>query len=310
MEEGLFQTDSTQNRRDDLRAGSPRSAERFVGTLVVLLASLIWAVEPVVAKLALREADFLETSMVRAGFIALIGCLYALLTRRFDRGISRSELAAAGYLALAGTLIGDLLYIYALTRTPVINAVLLGHLQPIFIVLFGATVWKGDALTKHEALGIGIMLLAGVMVTTRSLANLAAFRLGTLGDLHVLIATIAWATTAMVARRYLTGLNAGVITFYRFLIAFAALSFWSLAAGTFRISNTYQIVLGLLVGTGCILYYEGLKRLPAAVVGSLELSTPFFSAVLGFAVLGETVTGLQGGGILLLVLGVCLLSRS
>ena len=310
MEPPLEEAPRLRDPRNTQPIAAPGSTRRVVGTIAILVASLAWAVEPVVVKLALRGADFLETSMVRAGFIALVGGGYALLTRRLDLRISRRELSAVFYLALSGTLLGDLLYIYALTRTPVINAVLIGHMQPIFILLFGLVLWKGDALTRQDLLGMAIMLLAGVLVTSRTLSNLAQFRLGTLGDLHVLLATIAWATTAMVARKYLAEQNAGLITFYRFLIAFVALSLWLLASGSWRIENAYQIALGLLVGVGCILYYEGLKRLPAAVVGSLELSTPVFSSLLGFVVLGEIVTGLQMAGILLLGVGIYFLSRN
>jgi hypothetical protein len=70
----------------------------------------------------------------------------------------------------------------------------------------------------------GPMLLAGlndvgILIATRSLENLMAFRLGTYGDLVVLSATVAWSTTTIAFRKYLTEMNAGVVTFYRFLFA-------------------------------------------------------------------------------------------
>jgi len=57
------------------------------------------------------------------------------------------------------------------------------------------------------------------------------------------------------------------------------------------------------------MYYEGLKRIKAAQVSALELSTPFFAALLGFLILKELVTVMQISGIVLLVVGVFLLSR-
>ena len=56
-------------------------------------------------------------------------------------------------------------------------------------------------------------------------------------------------------------------------------------------------------------YYESLKRIKAAQVGALELSTPFFAAILGFLVLGELVTIMQIIGILLLFVGIYYLSK-
>ncbi|MBI2654908.1 EamA family transporter [Candidatus Woesearchaeota archaeon] len=58
-----------------------------------------------------------------------------------------------------------------------------------------------------------------------------------------------------------------------------------------------------------MLYYEGLKRLKAAQVGALELSTPFFAAILSFFILGEVTTLFQIIGIVLLFMGVYFLSK-
>ena len=77
----------------------------------------------------------------------------------------------------------------------------------------------------------------------------------------------------------------------------------------FFIQNYYQIILGVLIGVGTVLYYEGLKRIKAAQVGALELSTPLFAAVLGFFVLSESITGLQVVGIILLIVGIFFLSK-
>jgi drug/metabolite transporter (DMT)-like permease len=71
----------------------------------------------------------------------------------------------------------------------------------------------------------------------------------------------------------------------------------------------YQVMIGIVVGVGTILYVEGLKRNKAAEVSALELSTPFFAAILSFFVLGELVTQMQIVGMVLLLTGVLFLSR-
>jgi probable blue pigment (indigoidine) exporter len=75
------------------------------------------------------------------------------------------------------------------------------------------------------------------------------------------------------------------------------------------IANIYQVLIGVIIGIGTILYYEGLKRLKAAQVSALELSTPFFAAILGFLILNETITLMQIGGISLLFVGVYFISK-
>jgi drug/metabolite transporter (DMT)-like permease len=269
----------------------------------------MWALEPIFAKLAYENSDFLQTSVIRAIGVVLVAVLYIVLRGRRNFKITRKQFSKLIYVALAGTIIGDLVYFYALTRIPVLNAVLIAHMQPIFIVLIGFFFLKEDKLTKYDYIGIVIMIIAGVLVTTQTLENLSAIKLGTTGDVYVLIATVAWATTTIVVRKYLRDLDAGIVTFYRYLFASAVFIVYLSLHSSLVLSNIYQILVGVIVGAGTILYYEGLKRIKAAQVGALELSTPFFAALFGFCILGERVTVLQMMGIALLFAGVYLLSK-
>jgi len=153
------------------------------------------------------------------------------------------------------------------------------------------------------------MIISGLLVTTKTLENFSMFKLGTYEDLFVLAATIGWATTGIAVRKYLKGMHAGVVTFYRFSLASIAFVIYLVSTSSISIANIYQVLLGLVAGAGYILYYESLKRIKAAQVGALELSTPFFAAILGFLVLGELVTIMQIIGILLLFVGIYYLSK-
>ena len=148
-----------------------------------------------------------------------------------------------------------------------------------------------------------------VIISTKTFDNLTSFNFGTIGDLFVLSATVAWATTAIAMRKYLKELNAAVLTFYRFGIASLFFISYLIINSNIGISSIYQIFVGIIVGIGTIFYYEGLKRLKAAQVSALELSTPFFAAILAFFIFQETVTFMQIIGIILLSLGIYLLSR-
>jgi drug/metabolite transporter (DMT)-like permease len=201
------------------------------------------------------------------------------------------------------------MYFFALSQIPVVNVVVIGHMQPIFIIAFGFFLLKTDTLTKFDYLGIALLILSGLLVTTRTIENLFALKFGTIGDLIVLSATIAWATTAIVMKKYLTTMNAGVITFYRFFFPALIFAAYLGVTSSLIITNIYQVCIGVIIGVGTILYYEGLKRLKAAQVSGLELSTPFFAAILAFFFLGEVITGMQIIGILLLFSGVYLISK-
>jgi len=269
----------------------------------------MWSLEPIFAKLAFEDSDFLRTSAIRAIVVVFTALLYVLITGGKKLKVDRQQFSTILYIAIAGTLIGDLLYFFALTKISVLNAVIIGHMQPIFIVLIGFFFLKEDKLTKFDYAGIGAMIIAGVLVTTKTLKNLSMIKLGTIGDVYVLMATVAWATTAIVTRKYLRGLNAGVLTFYRYLIASGVFVVYLSFKSSLNISNIHQILVGVIVGVGTILYYESMKRIKAAQVSAMELSTPFFAALLSFLILREVVTVMQICGMVLLFVGVCLLSR-
>ncbi|RLF26036.1 MAG: hypothetical protein DRN01_05590 [Thermoplasmata archaeon] len=270
----------------------------------------MWAVEPVFAKLSYQNSDFLQTSGVRAVFVTLTALVYVVLSKRREKlRVNKKVLPSLIYLAVVGTVFADLLYFFALTKVPVVNAVLIGHMQPVFVILIGFFILKTDKLTAFDYIGVAFMITSGLLVTTKTLENLSTLRLGTSGDLMVLVATIAWATTTVTARRYLKGLDAGIITFYRFMFASIVLIIYLTLTSNLAVANYYQMLVGVVVGVGTILYYEGLKRIKAAQVSAMELTAPFFAALFGFFILGETVTVLQLIGISLLLMGIYCLSR-
>ncbi|MCX6663181.1 MAG: DMT family transporter [Euryarchaeota archaeon] len=280
-----------------------------IGVVTILLASIMWAIEPILAKLSFENSDFLHTSAIRAIVAALTAFLYIVLTRKSPLKVTRQQLSPLIYIAIVGTLVADFMYFFALSQVPVINAVILGHMQPVFIIALGFFLLKSDTLTKFDYLGISLMIIAGLLVTTRTIENLFAFKFGTLGDLIVLSATIAWATSAIVMKKYLTAMNAGVITFYRFFFPALIFTMYLGLTSSLIITNIYQVLIGVIIGIGTILYYEGLKRLKAAQVSGLELSTPFFAAILAFLFLNEFITSMQIIGIALLFVGVYFISK-
>lgn len=283
---------------------------KTVGLIAILLASIMWAIEPIFVKLSYETSDFIQTNAIRAIFALLIAFIYILIKRKpKEMKISKKEVAPMIYIALVATLFADFMYVFSLSHVSVVNAVIIGHMQPVFIVLFGIFILKSDKLTYFDYIGISIMILSGIFVTTGTLENLMNFNFGTIGDLFVLSAAIAWATTAIVTRKYVKHLNTGVLAFYRFSIAAVVLSIFLIVNNRFFIANYYQVAVGIIIGLGTILYYESLTRIKAAQTSALELSTPVFAAVLAYFILSEVPTIMQFVGVGLLLLGLYFISR-
>ena len=106
------------------------------GILAILGASLMWSLEPVFAKLAYASSDFLQTSAVRAIVVVLTALLYFFFAGRKKLKITTKQLSTILYIAISGTVFGDLLYFFALTKISVLNAVLIGHIQPMEFVFY------------------------------------------------------------------------------------------------------------------------------------------------------------------------------
>ena len=283
---------------------------KTVGVISILIASIMWAIEPIFVKLSYENSDFLQTNTIRAIFALFVAFIYIIIKRKKkDLKLSKKNLAPIIYIAIVATLFADFMYVYSLSLVTVVNAVIIGHLQPIFIVIFGFFILKSDKLSYYDYIGIILLIFSGIFVTTKNIENLVGFRIGTIGDLFVLSATIAWATTAIVTRKYLRNLNTGILTFYRFSIASIVLSIFLLANNRFFIANYYQIAVGIIIGIGTILYYESLRRIKAAQTSALELSTPVFATVLAYFFLSETPTTMQFIRVILLLFGLFFISK-
>ncbi|OGC41489.1 hypothetical protein A2Y85_07565 [candidate division WOR-3 bacterium RBG_13_43_14] len=276
-----------------------------IGIAVVVGASIMWSLESIFAKLSYQVVSVGNAFAARTIFSLVIIGAYVLLTNHPKRIlVDRKVLPWLVYVSLAATLFADLLYIYALSRVAVINAVLIGHMQPVFIVVIGYILHREDRISRNDYIGIAFMIISGLLVTSGNLNNLFRFKLGSTGDLLVLLATIAWATTAIIARKYLKAIPPSIIAFYRFFFAGIVFIGYRLLFYNIKIISIYQILLGLVIGLGTIMYYEGIRKLKAAQVAAIELSTPFFATVLGFVVLKEMITLQQAFGILLLFAGM------
>lgn len=283
---------------------------KSLGIIAILLASIMWAIEPIFVKLSYETSDFIQTNAIRAIFAFLTAFVYIIIKRKpKDLKISKKDIAPMIYIALIATLFADFMYVFSLSQVPVVNAVIIGHMQPIFIVLIGIFILKSDKLTFFDYVGISLLIISGILVTTRTLENLINLKLGTIGDLFVLSATIAWATTAIATRKYVKHLNTGVLAFYRFSLAAIVLSLFLVVNNTFFIVNYYQVAVGIIVGIGTILYYESLTRIKAAQTSALELSTPVFATMLAFFMLSEIPTIMQYIGVGLLIIGLFFISR-
>ena len=283
--------------------------QKTIGIFAILLTALMWAIEPIVAKLSYYNSDFLHATSIRSIVVAAVALIYIFFTNRGNLKVSKKQFSILLVIALVATCIAELIFLYAISKSAVVNVVVVAHMQPVFIVLLGYFFLKKDRLNWFDYAGMSFMIVAGIMVTTKNIQNLAALKLLSSTDLLVLFSAFLWAITSLLTKKYLQDINAGVIAFYRYSIGSLILGAYLFFNSSFMIANKYQIILGIVIGVGIILYYESIKRLKVAQAGALELTSPFFASILGYIFFKETITIMQFLGILLMFVGVYFLSR-
>jgi len=281
--------------------------QKALGILFGIAAGAMWAVEAVLGKILLSSLNFLQVTASEAFFTAITAFAYILLSRKPVKIKSQclKDILLVGFL---GTVIAPLAYFFGLTQTSAVNATLLAHLQPLFVSIFGFFFLK-ERIHRYDVMGGVTIGLAVILITGRTPDNIMNLKLGNMGDLAVLLATLGWAFVAIPGKRLTKQTSSILIVGYRFLVASIFFFPLLLFLNQLMIKSIYQILLGVIVGLGYIFYYEGLKRIKASEVALTELSSPFFAAALAWIILGERMTVMQVIGALLLIIGLIALTR-
>ena len=281
--------------------------QKALGVLFGVAAGFMWAVETVLGKMMLSSFSFIQVTASEAFFAAITVFAYILLSGESLK-IKDASLTDILSVGLIGTVFAPLIYFFGLTLTFAVNATLIAHLQPLFVSIFGFFLLK-EKMHKHDLIGGLLIGSAVILITGRTLDNIMNFKLGNIGDLVVLLATMGWAFVAIPGKRLTKQVSSATIVGYRFLVASAVFLPLLLFMNQLVIKSIYQVLLGVTVGLGYIFYYEGLKRIKASQVALTELSSPFFASILAWVLLGECTTVIQALGASLLVAGLIILAQ-
>ncbi|MFH1591254.1 MAG: DMT family transporter [archaeon] len=279
------------------------------GVLAIIVSACIWSIQAVFAKHALETRSVIHLLAVLTLMVTLATGISIVASKKQSFRISKKHLIVTVLTGLIAGVFSDVLYFHALKTVPVLNAMLIAHLQVVVILLLGFIFLKGDRLTKFDLGGMVLLMFSAAFVSSRSLDNLLGLRLGTHGDLLVFFAMFGWAVSATFIRRDLTTVHETVSSFYRFLVLFPIFIVILLVRESILPPTGWEIAAGLCSISGFLLYMYGIRRIKAAQVASLELTAPLFGLAMGFLFLGEGVTMFQMVGILFLIPGILLLAR-
>lgn len=284
-------------------------ARYLLGYGLAVAAASFWAVGGVFAKLAfLRGIAPADLAQVRIGLGFLMFAAIVLAARRSDARVRRGHLPlllAFGVIGMAGV---QLAYYEAIKRLPVVLALLIQYLGPLFVLVYlwlrgrnvGARLWIAALLTV-----VGCYFALGAYD-----ANL--LELNVEGAAIALLSAGIFAFYLLVGERIVRAYSALTLLLYGFGIAALAWTvvrpWWTLPFTTWD-ATTYGLIFGVaIVGTlvPFFLSSTALTILPAPRVGLAETAEPVVAAIAAFVLLGEALAGPQLFGGALVLAGIAL----
>lgn len=232
------------------------------------------------AKHVISDVGPAATTSLRLLFAAVV--LGALYRPRFRT----SELALLGLFGLTLAAM-NLLFYEALARAPLGVVVTVEFLGPLAVAVAGSRRLRDLAVVALAALGVVLLARGGGSVSL-------------LGLLLAALAGACWAcyilTSAAVGRRHPGTAPLAVAMAIGALIA-APIGLPDAADATAH-SWLLAVAVGLLSGVVPYAFeLEALRRLPARTFGVLMSMEPAVAALAGLAILSETLTARQWGGI-------------
>ncbi len=299
------------------------ASHRLKAYLLLLLNTITWGAALVIVKPALEHSSPFRYLLYRFVLAAILSIPiwwhyrnHPALKKHASQFFGR-----VGSTELIGTTLALGLLYTGLNLTSAIEASLLTTTTPIFIVLAGI-IWLRERQNKAEWLGLSVAFIGTVIVTLVPYIQngSATAELSVMGNILILLQNIATATYFILAKRWYKSYPKLLIASLSFIVGIAAFLGLSLFELNWSLSEFLQVVASdfthssVWIATGYMAFFGSIIGLTAYIKGQdmIEASEasvftylqPLVYVPLSIALLGESFTFWQGGGLLLILLGV------
>lgn len=290
------------------------------GSVAVVCAALLWSLDGLLR----RELYSLPASVIvfwehLFGFFILLPFILASF-KAFKKLTRKQWMAIIGVSFLSGAL-GTILYTAALTKIqfiPFSVVVLLQQLQPVFAITAAAVLLREPLTRKFFGLA-SIALVAAYFVSFPELkVNLSTGNGTLIAALFAVGAAAAWGTSTAFSKYalkdtstlHITALRFGFTPIFAFI--FVLMGGHTAALGDALTSENLKYIIAITFSTGMLallIYYFGLKRIPASRSTLLELTWPLSAVFIGYFHLNQTLTLTQAIGAAVLTGTIYLIAK-
>ncbi|HUQ95363.1 MAG TPA: DMT family transporter [Bryobacteraceae bacterium] len=282
---------------------------------LLLLMIFFWALNFIVARIALREFPSLLAASLRALLAGLVLLpVYLWKGRQYDHAPwTARDIPLMLLLGITGVTLNQVLFLVGLERTSTGHAAIITGLMPLQVLMLSAAM-RLERLNGLRILGMAVALSGvGLLQTVRGGNSNATF----LGDLLIFLSGTMFATFAVLGKKLTArhgGLTVNTFAFLGGAIMLMPVMIWQGLKFDFG-SVALQGWLSLLYmavfpsALAYLIFYYALTYIPASRVGSFGYLQPALATLLGALLLGDTIpTSLVAGGSLVLT-GVFLTER-
>lgn len=278
--------------------------------VVLVLANIVYATSYVATRLTLADVPPSTLALIRLVVGSLILVPLALALRRPGASTlssaDRWRIFWMGVLGFAGAFA---LSHWGLARSTATNGALLITVEPVTLLVL-APLLLGERLTRREGAGAALALLGATLVVANGIpGHSEALVPHWRGDLLLVLAGVAYASYSLIGREILARHSSLSVTAWS--IAWGAgamlpLALIERASGALprvtptAIAGTLYLAV-VITALGYLAWNYGLERVSASRAAIFLNLQPLVGALLGVAVLGESLTPytVAGGGLIL-----------
>jgi drug/metabolite transporter (DMT)-like permease len=270
----------------------------------------VWALNFSVVKISLVDIDPMSFNAMRF-FLASILMWMVVLYRREWRPIRKEDWTKLVILGILGNLMYQLLFIFGIERTFSANsAVMLGTI-PVWVAVTAHLI-SDEKMTRNKAIGVTLAFVGVILILLGKPERISLSSDTFVGDLLTLASAFVFGYYTVLSKGFLKYYPPLQLTTMSMSVGGVALIIagvpWliELDYSSIRpISYGGALYSGILsVGISYIIWNYGLRQVGAVRTATYQNLVPVLGLILGYLILGETMTTMQYIGSAVVIGGI------
>ena len=292
--------------------------------LFVFLGAALWATDTLFRQPMTEELSSVTIVFFEHAFAVLYSLAWLLTTAPSGLIPGFSVLQGSFFIGVLGSAGATLLFTESFSYVNPTVSILIQKIQPLIVISLSSA-FLGEKLSRGFLFFGSLALISAFFLSFPAGIPVGAALLSgrNLGGLFALLAAILWAVSTLIGKHTLRNTTDASLSFWRFFSGLAALWIISRKFSQARIEIPFVLsepralktfaLMALIPGfLGVLLYYRGLRRVPASVATLLELSFPLTAIWVNSRFLGfhlERNQWIAAAFLLTSMVGVSLSSR-